>query len=129
MTPPHPDNPGNERSVVSVSDDSDKLTIRIGDDITIDRSVLQSLARSHHIRSMSLFGSAARGEATPQSDIDLLIEFESGQAPSLGTLVTLQDELSALFGGRRVDVATPSILRNPYRRQAIEQEARTLYAA
>lgn len=108
---------------------SERPVIRISDDLLIDRETLQSFARNHHIRTMSVFGSTARGDATSESDIDLLVEFEPGKAPSLGTLVELQEALSGLFGGRTVDVATPSILRNPYRRRAIEQEARTLYAA
>ncbi len=114
---------------VAVGEASERPFIRIGEDLLIDREALQSFARNHHIHTMSVFGSTARGDATSESDVDLLIEFESGQTPSLGTLVEIQETLSGLFGGRPVDVATPSILRNPYRRRAIEQEARTLYAA
>lgn len=114
---------------VAVDEQSAPPVIRIGDGLVIDRDELRSFARNHHIRTISLFGSTARGEATPESDVDLLIEFESGKTPSLGTLVQLQEELSRLFGGRSIDLATPSILRNPYRRRAIEQETRALYAA
>jgi predicted nucleotidyltransferase len=44
-------------------------------------------------------------------------------------MVEIQDAFSVLFGGRKVDVATPSILNNPYRRRAIEKDMEELYAA
>lgn len=109
--------------------DDGKSMISIGGPITVERDALERLARRRNIRNVTLFGSAARDELTPDSDIDLLLEFEPGRAPSLGGMVALKEEFSALFGGRSVDLATPSILRNPYRRRAIQREGRTLYAA
>ena len=76
-----------------------------------------------------LFGSAVRGNLKPDRDIDLLVEFENGGAPSLGGMVEIQEVFSELFGGRKVDVATPSILNNPYRKRAIEKDMEELYAA
>jgi predicted nucleotidyltransferase len=104
-------------------------TIHIGQDISVPVAAVAELARQYHIRRLTLFGSAARGELTPESDIDLIVEFESGKAPSLGGLVDMQDAFSSLFGGRKVDLATPSILNNPYRRRAIEKDMEVLYAA
>jgi len=101
----------------------------IGGTIVVSRSDLQELAQRHHIRRLMLFGSAARGELRPDSDIDLLVEFETGEAPSLGGMVKIQDAFTTLFGGRKVDVATPSVLNNPYRRRAIEKDMEELYAA
>jgi len=101
----------------------------IGGEIAISRAALEELAQQHHISRLVLFGSAARGELKADSDLDLLVEFESGEAPSLGGMVELQEALVALFGGRTVDVATPSILNNPYRRRAIEKNMEVLYAA
>lgn len=89
---------------------------------------LLQLVKRYHIRHLSLFGSAARGELGPDSDIDLLVEFEEGKEPSLGGMVEIQDAFEALFG-RQVDVATPTILNNPYRRRAIEKDMKELYAA
>ena len=81
-------------------------------------------------RRLALFGSAARGELRPDSDIDLLVEFESGESPSLGGMTEIQEAFAKLFGGRKVGVATPSILNNPYRRRAIEKDMEEkLYAA
>jgi uncharacterized protein len=108
---------------------NDTEDLVIGGTIVISRSDLKKLARHHHIRRLVLFGSAARGELRPDSDIDLLVEFETGKAPSLGGLVEIQDAFAKLFGGRKVDVATPSILNNPYRRRAIEKDMEELYAA
>jgi predicted nucleotidyltransferase len=101
----------------------------IGGDFTISRAALHELAQRHHIRRLVLFGSAARGELEPDSDIDLMVEFESGEAPSLGGMVELQEAFVVLFDGRMVDLATPSILNNPYRRRAIEKDMEELYAA
>ena len=101
----------------------------IGGELEISRSDLRKIAKRFHIRRLCLFGSAARGELRPDSDIDLLIEFESKAAPSMGGMVDIQDAFVKLFHGRKVDVATPSILNNPYRRQAIERDMEELYAA
>lgn len=53
--------------------------------IEVSRDDLQKLAERYHIRRLLLFGSAARGELRQDSDIDLLVEFEAEQAPSLWT--------------------------------------------
>jgi len=90
---------------------------------------LKKLAQQYHIHRLVLFGSAARRQITPESDIDLLVEFEPGEAPSLGGMVKMSDAFSALFGGRKIDIVTPSILNNPYRRKAIEKDMEELYAA
>ncbi|MEJ1962638.1 MAG: nucleotidyltransferase domain-containing protein [Gammaproteobacteria bacterium] len=78
-----------------------------------------SFCRQHHVRRLSLFGSAARAEMGPLSDVDLLIEFEQGHAPSLAGLERLRQSLATIFGTEAIDLATTSILRNPYRRRAI----------
>lgn len=76
-----------------------------------------------------MFGSTARGESGPRSDVDLLVEFEPGHAPGLGRLLKFRTELAALFDGRGVDIVTPQSLDNPYRRKAILSDQRVLYAA
>lgn len=95
----------------------------------IPRGRLAALCRKYQIQKLSLFGSAARNELTPDSDVDLLVEFPPQSHVSLLDIPALQDELSALFGGRKVDVATAEILDNPFRRKMIVPELRTLYAA
>ena len=103
--------------------------IIIGRKIRVSRKTLRQLAQRYHILRLRLFGSATRGELEPDSDIDLLVEFEPGKSPSLGGMVELQKALSGLFGGRKVDVATSAILKNPYRRRSIEKDMEELYAA
>lgn len=107
----------------------DKNNLVIGETLVVSREALEQLSQKYHIQRLALFGSAARGKLKPESDVDLLVEFEAGKAPSLGGMVKLHDEFVVLFGGREVDVATPTILNNPYRRQTIEREMEVLYAA
>lgn len=95
--------------------------------INFPREKLAELCRRYHIRQMSLFGSVLRDDFRPDSDVDVLVEFETGKEPSFSGLLKLQSELSALFGQRQVDVATPSILRNPYRRKSIMKDLQPIY--
>jgi predicted nucleotidyltransferase len=101
----------------------------IGQKLKVSRTALQALARRYHIRRLALFGSAARGELKPDSDIDLMVEFAPGEALSLWSAQDLQHDFAQLFGGRRVDIAPPEILRNPYRRKTIERDLKVLYEA
>jgi len=90
---------------------------------------LAELCRKYHVRRLSLFGSAARSELKPGSDVDLLVEFEPESGVTLLDLPALQEELSPLFEHRRIDLVTPEVLENPYRRQTILPDMKTLYAA
>lgn len=111
-----------EGAITMSSDD----TLKITEDLVVSRKHLDRLAIQFHIRKLSLFGSAARGELRPDSDIDLLVEFEPGKAPSLWFAAELQDAFSRLFGGRSVDMVSPEVLRNPYRRKTIERDLKVL---
>lgn len=110
-----------------VMDGQDRLVI--GQTIAVSRAALRPLAQKNHVRRLILFGSAARGELGPDSDIDLLLEFEETKAPSLAGMVEIQDAYTQLFGDRKVDVVTPSLLNNPYRRRETEKDMKELYAA
>jgi hypothetical protein len=92
------------------------------------RSEIEALCRRHGVRSLALFGSAARGELQPGSDVDLLIEFNPDAEVGLLELEDIRSELATLFG-RPVDLAGPAILRNPYRRRAILRDLRPIYGA
>jgi hypothetical protein len=70
-----------------------------------DRAKLADLCRRRGIRRLSLFGSVLTGDLGPDSDVDVLVEFEPGRTPGLA-IADVEDELSALFGGRRVDLVT-----------------------
>jgi len=71
---------------------------------------LQAFCERYGVRRLSLFGSAARGELRPESDVDLLVEFDEGVPVTLVRLLDMEEELSKLFG-RRVDLI---------RREAVE---------
>lgn len=88
---------------------------------------IAEICRRYGVRRLQLFGSAAIGMERPDSDVDLLVEFEPQKTPSGFDLVDMQDELALLFDGRKVDLAFPSILNNPYRRRVIEPQLRSLY--
>ena len=79
---------------------------------------INEIVRRHHGRHVSLFGSVARGDETPSSDIDFLIEFEPGS--SLFDLLHISEELEALLG-IPVDVVSTGGLKE--RDQHIRQEA------
>jgi len=88
---------------------------------------LGALCRKYHVRRLGLFGSAARGELSADSDVDLLVEFEPGKAPSFWAEPGMRAAFSALFGGRRVDLVPPGVLENPYRRKGILRDLKVLY--
>jgi len=92
--------------------------------LTINRKALAVFCQGRHIQKLSLFGSALRADFRPDSDLDLLIEFEPGHTPGLAYF-TLEGELSVFFG-RKVDLNTPNSL-SPYFREEVFSEAETLY--
>ncbi len=67
---------------------------------------LVDFCRQRHIRKLSLFGSVLTSEFRPDSDIDVLVEFEPGHIPGFG-FIEIQEELSTLLSGRRVDLLMP----------------------
>lgn len=84
-----------------------------------DREALATLCRRHHVTRLSLFGSALRGEARPDSDIDLLVEFEPGKEPGLLGIAAIEAELSALLNGRRVELRTAQDLSRHFRDEVV----------
>lgn len=98
------------------------------DRLFADRAALDSVCRRHHIRRLSLFGSVLTGTARPDSDIDLLVEFEPGQEPGLLALAGIAADLSDLLGGRPVDLRTAQDL-SPHFRSEVVRSAEVQYAA
>lgn len=92
----------------------------------IDRDQLAEFCREHGIARLSLFGSAARDQLGPDSDIDVLVQFVTGRRVGL-RFITVQEELQALLG-RKVDLNTPSFL-SPHIRRRVEAEAVPIYEA
>ena len=93
-----------------------------------DPEVLALLCRSYRISRLSLFGSALRGDAGPDSDIDLLVEFEPQANPDFLIMAEIESKLSALLGGREVDLRTAQDLSR-YFRDDVVREAEPQYAA
>src|SRR5437899_12289226 len=87
--------------------------------IAIDRQRLADFCRRHHIRRLALFGSVLRDDFTPQSDVDVLVEFEAGRTPGFA-FVRMQDELSEILG-RRVDLNTVNSLSKYFRAQVLAE--------
>jgi predicted nucleotidyltransferase len=90
------------------------------------RTELEQICRRWGVRRLELFGSAAREDFTPASDLDFLVEFSG--SPSLDDYLGLRDSLKSLFA-RDVDLVMPKAVRNPYIRAAIERDRQLLYAA
>lgn len=96
--------------------------------LTKDRDGLAEFCRRHFIERLSLFGSALHGNARPDSDLDILVEFATGKEPGLIGLASIEADLSALFGGRRVDLRTPQDLSSHFRGEVL-RTAEIQYAA
>jgi uncharacterized protein len=96
--------------------------------LPLDQEALAQLCRRHGIRRLSLFGSVLKGTARPDSDVDLLVEFEPGAVPGLLGMAAIEAELSDLLGGRRVDLRTAHDLSR-YFRAEVERTAEVQFAA
>ena len=94
--------------------------------VELPEQAVAEFCRGNHIRRLSLFGSILRDDFGPDSDIDVLVEFEPGATPGFG-FIGIQDELSEILG-RRVDLHTPASL-SKYFRDEVLREAEALYAA
>ena len=87
--------------------------------LPVDPEAVARVCRRHHIRTLSLFGSALTGTDRPDSDVDLLVEFEPGKKPGLLGLAAIEAELSVLLGGRPVDLRTAEDLSRHFRDRVV----------
>ena len=94
--------------------------------IALDRQAITDFCRRHHIRKLALFGSVLRADFQPDSDVDVLIEFEPGATAGLIRLAGMELELSALLN-RKVDLRTPAELSR-YFRDDVLAHAQVQYA-
>lgn len=95
--------------------------------IEFDHEALAALCRKWHIKRLAFFGSVLRDDFGPESDVDVLYEFEEGLEPGW-EVVEFIDELSGLFGGRNVDFVPYNYLHRMLRDQILA-EARVQYEA
>jgi len=92
--------------------------------LKVDREELQQFCKKHHVIELSFFGSVLRDDFRPDSDVDVLVEFESGHVPGFG-FFAMESELSKILG-RKVDLNTRGFL-SPYFRSEVEAEAEVQY--
>lgn len=92
----------------------------------VSRKKLEEFCAKNHIKKLAVFGSAIKGTLRPDSDIDILVEFEKDKIPGLITFCGIQNELSDIIG-REVDLRTPQDLSR-YFRQEVEKKAEVQYA-
>ncbi len=95
--------------------------------LVIDQVTLAHFCRSHHIRRLSLFGSPLKGTASPDSDVDLLVEFAPDHVPTHFGMVAMETELSGLLQ-RKVGLRTADDLSRYFRDEVI-RTAQVQYAA
>lgn len=93
-------------------------------EIEIPTEEIAAFCRRHHIRRLALFGSVLRADFTPESDLDVLVEFEAGYVPGLA-FFGMESELAHLLN-RKVDLNTPQFLSR-YFRDEVQREAVIVY--
>jgi predicted nucleotidyltransferase len=97
-------------------------------EISIPKEALAAFCRDRGIRRLAFFGSVLRSDFRPDSDIDILVEFEPDRIPTLFDIAGMEQELSKLLGSRKVDLRTPEDLSRYFRQQVLA-EAEVQYAA
>lgn len=95
--------------------------------LQVNRDQLVEFCQRHHIRRLAFFGSALRDDFRPDSDVDVLVEFESGYRLGLFDLIRMQREFSGMIG-READFRTPEDLGR-YMRDRVVAESEVQYAA
>ena len=95
--------------------------------VTASPEAISDFCRRNHVLRLSLFGSVLRDDFRPESDVDVLVEFEPAGVPDFFELVGMKEELASIFG-RRVDLKTPNAL-SPYFRDRVLAEALRLHDA
>ena len=88
--------------------------------LSIPNSELAAFCRAHGIQRLAVFGSALRADFGPESDVDVLVEFAPDRAPGLLGIAGMEIELSALFGGRKVDMRTAEDLSRYFRQEVLD---------
>ena len=87
--------------------------------LDVSEDELAPVCRRYRIRKLSLFGSRLKGTSRPDSDVDLLVEFEPNAVPGLLGIAAMELELSALLGGRKVDLRTAQDLSRYFRDEVV----------
>ena len=96
--------------------------------IDIPQDKIEAFCRKHHIRRLSLFGSVLRDDFSPDSDVDVLVEFEPDHGTGFFGFIRMERELTGILAGRRVDLRTPKFF-SPRVRDRVLTDAEVRYAA
>lgn len=102
------------------------MTTAITPRVHVPREELAEFCRRHRIRKLAFFGSVLRDDFGPESDIDVLVEFEHNHVVGFG-IIEIEEELSRMLGGRRVDLVREKYL-NARLRERVLSSARVQYA-
>lgn len=94
---------------------------RVYQRVRVPKSRLAAFCKRHHVRSLALFGSVLRDDFRPDSDIDVLVEFDPGHTPGFLALARIESELSVLLGSHKVDVRTPQDLSRHFRDRVLSE--------
>lgn len=86
--------------------------------IEIPEEKIKQFCIRNRIRKLSIFGSVLRDDFTPESDVDILVEFDDDATPGFFRLIRMQDELSTILG-KNVDLRTPRDLSKYFRDDVI----------
>jgi predicted nucleotidyltransferase len=92
---------------------------------TLQQDGVKNLLIDNNVVFAALFGSQARGEATTQSDVDILVKFQKGQTPSFFQLFYFEEKLQK-FLGKKIDIVTLNSL-SPYIRDEVMQSCQIFY--
>lgn len=87
--------------------------------LVIDKEKIADFCRRHDIERLGIFGSALRDDFSPDSDVDVLVDFVVGHTPGFFRLFEMEEELSVIFGGRKVDIRTPQDLSRYFRDKVV----------
>ena len=88
--------------------------------LSIPKEDLATFCQGRGIKRLAVFGSALREDFGPESDVDVLVEFEPNRIPGLLGVAGMELELSELFSGRKVDLRTPEDLSHYFRQEVLD---------
>jgi len=106
---------------------SEKGTDMVDHGVEVPEKAVADFCRRHHIQRLALFGSVLRDDFRPDSDVDVLVEFEPGRVPGLLRMAGLEAEMGKILG-RKVDLRTPAELSRHFRNEVM-REAQEQYVA
>jgi predicted nucleotidyltransferase len=104
------------------------ICLKVGH-LNIEKDKVEAFCRKWKVVEFSLFGSVLRDDFRPDSDIDVLVSLQPDQQMTIESFLDMKDELSAMFGGREVDLVQKRLLKNPFRRYEILTSREVVYAA